>query len=354
MLNDKMKGITKMKKVRFLVGAIALAVLAAIIVACTKEKEKKAARNSSEMVTVSKEDDMSAYLKQFKEKMQSESKGGETLSLEDARWHLEALLNYTYGDAGYQTTEIQCDTLYYRLPSEGDKVSLIHLNEAFNSLSVDVEKSFGVSELPDKSILAIQAKICDESKDGDVIVRVIPVFRGFTPVKFWFDSTDYWSEYYNEDDHYGSGKCGPFSGQCINSGAPHELTKLANLRIPAYGCADGYRKYVTDCEVYPFHGGDDEFLMDDDSPCGYKIYINPLDPDDPYHNPSHCIPPEDMNYYLSKFLEIEEHYKPSGKVIIEARYYYDVLTSIPGSIEFGLELLYAVVYCEPTGQGADQ
>ena len=67
MLNDRMKGITKMKKARFLVGAIALAVLAAIIVACTKEKEKKAARNSCEMVTVSKEDDMSAYLKQFKE-----------------------------------------------------------------------------------------------------------------------------------------------------------------------------------------------------------------------------------------------------------------------------------------------
>lgn len=85
-----------------------------------------------------------------------------------------------------------------------------------------------------------------------------------------------------------------------------------------------------------------------------RMLNNSNDPYDPSHNPSHCIPPEDMNYYLSKFLEIEEHYKPSGKVIIEACYYYDVLTSIPGSIEFGLELLYAVVYCEPTGQGADQ
>ena len=52
-------------------GALALAMVAAIIIACTKEKGTIVSQSASETITVSKEDDMSAYLKQFKEKMQS-------------------------------------------------------------------------------------------------------------------------------------------------------------------------------------------------------------------------------------------------------------------------------------------
>ena len=99
-------------------GAMALTIAAAIIIACTKEKENRVAQDNGELTTVSKEDDMSAYLKQFKEKMQSASKGDETLSIEDARWHLEAVLNYTYGDAEWPFSEIQCDTFYYNLPTK--------------------------------------------------------------------------------------------------------------------------------------------------------------------------------------------------------------------------------------------
>ncbi|KWW24507.1 MAG: hypothetical protein F082_1674 [bacterium F082] len=67
-----------MKKTRIVMGAMALTIAAAIIIACTKEKENRVAQDNGELTTVSKEDDMSAYLKQFKEKMQSASKGDET------------------------------------------------------------------------------------------------------------------------------------------------------------------------------------------------------------------------------------------------------------------------------------
>lgn len=54
-----------MKKSRIILGVIALAIVAAMIVACTKEKEKenRVAQDKGELTTVSKEDDMSAYLK---------------------------------------------------------------------------------------------------------------------------------------------------------------------------------------------------------------------------------------------------------------------------------------------------
>ena len=75
-----MKGTTKMKKTRIVVGMLALATVAAIVIACTKEKETTVDQSSNQMTSVSKEDDMSAYLKHFKEKMQSAEKGNETLS----------------------------------------------------------------------------------------------------------------------------------------------------------------------------------------------------------------------------------------------------------------------------------
>lgn len=340
-----------MKNNRILKGVFALAVIASVIIACAKEKEMKVAQNNSEIVVVSKEDNMCVYLNQFKEKMQSAEKGDETLSMDDARWHLEAVLNYTYDDAGQQISDIQCDTFCYKMHTSSDKVSLAQLNEAFNAISTNVEKAYKDCTLPNKSILFIETFFENDSKDGDIVVRSIVSTRGFSSLKIWFDSTDYWSEYYSEENHYGNGKCGPYAGQCLDSGAPHELTMLANYRIPQYGCEEGYRLFFTDIEgPWEIHVGDDEsFFLDENSPCGYKMYVNPLDPDDPYHNPSHCIPPEDMNYYLSKFLEIAEHYQPSGKVLIRSFYYYDVLTDIPGSIEFGISLKYGTTHCEPYG-----
>jgi hypothetical protein len=344
-----MKGTAKMIKTRIVVGVLALAVVAAIVIACTKEEKTMVDQSSNQMTTVSKEDDMSAYLKHFKEKMQSAEKGNETLSLEDARWHLEAVLNYTYGDAEWPFSAIHCDTFYYELPTMGGVVNLVQLNEAFNSFSNNVEKVYEECTLPEKRILAIQTRFNTDSKDGDVSAQIIINTCGIMPVYPRFDYTDYWHDYYDEDWHYGYGKCGPYSGQCEGSGAPHELTNKANLRIPEYGCLQGYRKYVTDVSPVEIHAIDDVFLRDSNSPCGYKIYYNSNDPYDPSHNPSHCIPPEDMNYYLDKFIEIMMYFKPNGKEPISALYLYDILTSIPGAVLFRLDIDYAIIHCEYVG-----
>lgn len=355
-----------MKKHRILMGALALAVVAAIIIACTKEKEKEVAQNSSEMEAVSKKDDMSAYLKQFKEKMQMASKSNETLSMEDARWHLEALLNYTYGDAGHQTSDIQCDTFYYTLNTKENEMTLNQLSEVFTVLSHDVEKVYGNSSLLDKSILDVQTKFENGIKDGDIVVRAILNVRGYDFVPMWFDSTDYWNEWYYNDGNgfiYSGGKCGPYQGDCPESGAPLELTKKLNLRIPAYGCYQG-SGYFTDIEqivlnchnyysIYPY----DNFVYDENSPCRYKLYYRNEDPHEPWaSNPGGCICPEDMNYYLSKGPELINHYNPIGKIIIGAYYQSDELVGF-GSKDVNcfheLVLIYGVYHCNGSGGGND-
>lgn len=319
-------------------GAMALAVAAVAIIACNKEKEAKSSQDAYEKVTVSKEDDMNAYLKQFKEKMQSAEKGDETLSLEEARWHLEAVLNYTYGEAGNPITNMQLDTFYYELPTNGEEVPLSRLNDAFNSLSIDVEKAFAACVLPDKSILAIQTRFENESKDGEVMIRTIMETRSQDSEfnEFQFGPTDYWYE-----DHL-CGKCGPYVGQCIDIGAVQVLQSKINLRIPQRAC-EGYY-YYSDIEQIDV---DDLYIMryleDTLSPCGYRVHfygdlkeLFPL-----------CLSPDDLNYYLEEAMKLINELKPQGKVIINmTNQYYDLVPACP--TYFGYHhytLYYGVFHC---------
>lgn len=316
-----------MKKNRIIMGTLVLVVVSAIIIACTKEKETKVAQNSNEMVTVSKEDDMSAYLKQFKEKMQSTSKGDETLSMEDARWHLEAVLNYTYGDAGHPTTDIQSDTFYIDIPTKGEVVTLDKLNDVFSSLSADVEKTFAACDLPEKSILAIQTEFDDDSKEEGAHIRVIMDTRGLNTEynEFQFGPTEYWYE----DDW--RGKCGLYVGECLGTGAVQRLQSKINTCIPHIGSGSGvvYFSSIESIEIddsYIYHYLEDSLGL---SPSGYRVHyygdIQELFP--------LCLSPDNLNYYLSEALKLIDEVKPMNKEIISmTNEYYEL---VPVDYYFG-------------------
>lgn len=293
-----------MRKFRITMGATALAIVAAIIIACTKEKETIVSQNASETITISKEDDMSAYLKQFKEKMQSEAKGNEILSMEEARWHLEAVLNYTYGDAGRQITDVQYDTLHYTIRVDGNKVSLAQLNEAFEELSHGVEKAFDKCVLPDKSVLAIQSIFENKYRSGDVDVRCVLYIRGLNAAVFCpvFDSTDYWWE----DDC--SGKCGPYEGDCIGEGAVQQLQSKINSNMAYAACATGHG-YFTDYSNVVIFDYVASGLTDPNSPYGYRVPFFYSDV-----NEYTCLSPEDLNYYLSEALKLINEFRPDNYV----------------------------------------
>ncbi len=318
----------KMKKVKILSVALALTIVAAVIIACTKEKETKVTQKSSELVTVSKEDDMSVYLNQFKEKMQSSTKGDETLTMEDARWHLEAVLNYTYGDVGHQISCIQCDTFYYKLPTDGGRVSLDRLNEAFNSLSMDVENAFAACVLPDKSILDIQTRFENESRDGIVTVQTIMDVRGWIAsiLPSPFGPDDYWFE------NDWSGKCGPYVGECIGTGSVQALESKINSNLPLVKCYQG-SGYFTDIDSIAIY--DDyilEHLQDSLGPYGYRIHYK----GGPTWQYPTCLSPDDLNYYLVEALKLVNELKPVGKEIIRVTNVYEQYVPIGYYLGFHL------------------
>lgn len=330
-----------MKKTRFFIATLlVVAAVSVAVVSCKKENTKALpTSNAKEAFDPRQIEDMNAYLKDFKQKMQSATKGeDETLSIEDADWHLEAVLNYTYGDAGYETTDIQCDAFLCTISTNENEITLAQLNELFDTFSNNVEDALALCDLPEKSILAIQTKFENDSINENCTVQMVARIRGLRPINhIVFDETDYWYEY-----EYG-GKCGPYAGECWEKGATTELTRTANYRIPLYGCREGYRTYLHDIRDGLIHIGDqDEFLEDENSPSGYKVYER--------HTVDGCIPPDEMNYYLSKSMELLLHYTPNGKVPISCEYHWDELVGFDknrsGECHF-IEFQHAFFECVP-------
>lgn len=159
-------------------------------------------------------------------------------------------------------------------------------------------------------------------------------------------------EYYRKHDNgteIGGGKCGPYVGECMNSGAPKELTKKANLHILPISCCEGYRTYVLNpvyAQIIPEDPEIMDYMMDLNSPSGYKLFVQ--------HTDDGCIPPYEMNYYLGKSQEIIQHFKPIGKEPICCEYFWaewlgtDIGNRVLDSFH-GMWITYAEIHCEYVG-----
>lgn len=201
-------------------------------------------------------------------------------------------------------------------------------------------------------------KFITESKDGSVSAQIILSTGGITTRYPWFDSTDYWNEWYCDfggGEILSGGKCGLYAGDCPESGAPLELTRKVNLRIPEITCTIGGGYYTDICggdlSIYSFVF-DTDFLYDDEnSPCSFKLYYRTEDPDFSCGlNQEGCICPEDMNYYLSKGPELIYHYKPDGMYIINAYYRSnEIVGSRYSNCFHELILSYGIFHCGGEG-----
>ena len=111
-----------MKKSRIYIAIICMVTMAAAVavVSCKKDTTNETVSGTIESPKAfdpSQITDMNAYLKDFKQKMQSAVKGeDETLSLEEAAWHLSCLanidfcrINVEYNDFQFDTVDMQVD-----------------------------------------------------------------------------------------------------------------------------------------------------------------------------------------------------------------------------------------------------
>lgn len=158
----------------------AIIVMAAMAILFAMDSCKKDAQNapsnippqSAQAFDPTLIEDMNAYLSDFKKKMQ-ESKDGETLSLEEAAWHLSSIANYDFANANVECNDIRFDTLYSTITITNGTVLLSDLAVAYERISTDIEKFYNSLMLENKHFRFIKASI---SENGMVSVMLMTTY----------------------------------------------------------------------------------------------------------------------------------------------------------------------------------
>lgn len=167
-----------MKK-RCLFLATLLFVFAAIsvaVVSCKKETQNAPLKptESFQAFNPLEIEDMNAYLKDFKTKMQSATKSDdETLSIEEAAWHISSLANYEFANVNIESNDIRFDTLFAHVNITNGTVLLSDLTAAYQTVSSSIEKFYNSLALDNKHFRFIDAII---SENGEVTIPLLTTF----------------------------------------------------------------------------------------------------------------------------------------------------------------------------------
>lgn len=196
-----------MKKTRFFIATLLVVAAASVaVVSCKKENSDTLLNNTSPQVKTfapPQVDDMNAYLKGFKQKMQNVTReGDETLSLEEAAWHLSSMANYDFANANVDYTDLRYDTLLYQVNVTNEQVSLLDLNTVYASIASDIDAFYHNLDLLEKHFRFIGASI---SENGQVVITLITSYRNLDHTWYFsddFEATNYCYEFFDELTYY--------------------------------------------------------------------------------------------------------------------------------------------------------
>lgn len=204
----------------FAILAMAIVAIAVAIVSCKKDDTVALSGQSTAKAAFAppQVDDMNAYLKAFKQKMQSAAKGDDVaLSIEEAAWHLSNVANYEYSNANVEFTDLRYDTLYFDVVLTEGKVLMQDLNTVYSNIASDINRLYQDLDLQNKHIRFIKASI---SEEGVVSTQVITSYTLLSHT--WFLDGFYYDticDYYFSDD----------SVYIWNTLGAEELERITNL-----------------------------------------------------------------------------------------------------------------------------
>lgn len=155
-----------MKKTRFLIATLLVVMAtAATVVSCKKDNQNvKSIINNGSSVShfdPSHITDMNVYLKEFKQHMNT-SKDGETLTLEEAAWHLSCLVNVDFCRINVEYSDFQFDTIGMRVNITNGAMLMSDFCRAYEQICFEIQQfKKGFNHL-DQNLYFIKASINDE------------------------------------------------------------------------------------------------------------------------------------------------------------------------------------------------
>ncbi len=164
----------KNSKLTLAILAMVVATLVSVVVvSCKKEGNATLPVQNpvKERFTPPQVDDMNAYLKDFKQKMQSATKGDdEVLSLEEAAWHLSSVANYDFGKVNIGFNDFIIDTLYEQINIVENRVFMSELNLTYDKISTNINKYLHNLYLSNKHVHFVDMLI---SESGSIAIQLM-------------------------------------------------------------------------------------------------------------------------------------------------------------------------------------
>ncbi len=279
------------------------------------EKDMQEAQTAAAQIEPHMLSEMDQYLLEFKQKIDNPMKSGELLSLEEARWHLSATLNFSYADAKMDFELLPADTAFISIPLINGQVGMEDFANAFFEITAFLSERYQEIEASEKTLNLVSVSLTDQSDDEAELMAVS--MMGYNSDLSWgypFSEGHWW--YWG----WGKGRCGPYEGQNIGSDAAKRLTFAANITVPVPGPGRVY--WTDDINIIIIA----DYHPDPNSPCGYKLFLSdiPIDEEDPnYQHP--CLSPDDMNYYFPNIIDFGVEMEPEGLTLISFYVVDDIL-----------------------------
>ena len=183
-----------MKREKLLI-TIALVVVATLVavVSCKKETPSALLNNGAQQekaFVVPDVDDMNAYLKDFKQRMQSSTRGDEeTLSLDEAAWHLACLANVEFCRVNVEYNDVQFDTVNMQVNVMDGTVAMCDLNTAYEQMCNEIREFKRGFNHCDQNLYFINVFI-----NGDGKARIALMTSFITDTRYLTDHTWYFED----------------------------------------------------------------------------------------------------------------------------------------------------------------
>lgn len=300
-----------------------------LVFSCSKNNEQVNTDKKNSYQPTEKELQIESRILAFKEKVDFAranpglKSGGEDLSVDDAVWSIEALVNYTYADASEQFDKLVNNHDSVTVNLTNGMITIDDATDAYDEIVSIISGHYNNLPSQDKQLIIADVSL----RESDGVTAIFNVSSGIgdgPPNPFaGFGENDHW--YFGFGDLNAGGYCdGPYQGTHTDSDAAEEIEKKINMRM---SLPVGHRCFTNIKSVYA--GGDELYLIyEKDTPeeiwCECCDIENPNDPTphdnyldflvffnyeqwQNFHGCLHSIHPnypDEMNFYLNSMEDI--------------------------------------------------
>ncbi len=290
-----------------------LGIIAITMIACEKDEDNTMQSNIENGVYWSEEDvKIQNQILDFQDKIKNNSfKDGEMMSVEDALWNLEALMNYTYSNPVNNNNELLNDnSLVIPVNIENGFISASELGSITSQLENQIETVFNQVPNEDKALIGVDVTLVENEFKDNGSNLIMHVYVGYDLVdrpRVYppFEEDDYWK--YGRGWQNDGGYCdGPNDGASLSSDAAEEIEyKVNNPNEIGFTDPNTYIVQVVTLSRNPDNYLNENDDIPEDNMFDRLLFYShdyPYTPDDDGRHS--CLNPIEMNFYLQAALDI--------------------------------------------------